>query len=91
MTLVDAVNKAKEEHQLRLANGVNQGALDAAAESGFANGVFKNTAEETVDIVEEFLLGQGDAGQSERQSGKEEGRQKLSLSDKLQDRINQKP
>lgn len=91
MTLIDAVNKAKEEHQLRLANGINQGALDAAAESGFTNGVFENTAEEMVDIVEEFLLGQADAGQSERQSGKEEGRQKLSLSDKLQGRINQKP
>lgn len=91
MSLVDAVNRAKEEHQLRLANGVNQYALDAVAESGFANGAFESTAEEMVDIAEEFLLGQADAGQSGGDSGKEGGQQKPSLTDKLQDRIDQKP
>jgi hypothetical protein len=84
------VNKAKEEHQLRLANGVDQDALDAAAESGFANGAFENTAEEMVDIADEFLLGQADAGQSERELGKEGGQQKPKLTAQLQEKIDQK-
>ena len=91
MSLIDAVNKAKEEHQLRLANGVNQDALDAAAESGFANGALENTAEEMVDIADEFLLGQADTSQSDEKSDKEECQHKPSLADKLQHRINQNP
>ncbi len=91
MSLVDAINKAKEEHQLRIANGFAQDALDAAAESGFANGAFENTAEEMVDIADEFLLGQADAGHSEGGSGKEGSQQKPSLTAKLQERIDQKP
>ena len=90
MTLVDAINKAKEEHQLRIANGFDQNALDLAAESGFANGAFENTAEEMVDIVDEFLLGQADAGQSEEETDKDERQQKVSLTEKLQGRIDQK-
>jgi len=90
LSLVDAVNKAKEEHQLRLTNGVDQNALDAAAESGFANGAFESTAEEMVDIAEEFLLGQADAGQSAGKSDKEGAQQKANLTDKLQERIDQK-
>lgn len=89
MSLVDAVNKAKDEHQLRLTNGFDQDALDAAAESGFANGAFENTAEEMIDIAEEFLPGQADAGQSEGETGKEGARQKPSLTDKLQGKIDQ--
>lgn len=91
MSLVEAVNKAKEEHQIRLANGVDQNALDAAAESGFANGAFENTAEEMVDIADEFLLGLANAGQSEGESSQEGSQQKLSLTAKLQERIDQKP
>lgn len=91
MTLIDAVTKAKEEYQLRLANGVNQDALDAAAESGFANGAFDNTAEEMVDIAEEFLSEAPDLGQAEVKAGKEISKQKPSLSDKLQDRIDRNP
>lgn len=89
MSLVDAVNKAKEEHQLRLTNGFDQDALDAAAESGLANGAFENTAEEMIDIAEEFLPGQADAGQSEGVTGKEGARHKPSLADKLQGKIDQ--
>lgn len=55
MSLVDAVNRAKEEHQLRNTMGFDQQALDAAAGSGFANGAFENTTEEMVDIGEEFF------------------------------------
>jgi hypothetical protein len=91
MSLVEAVNKAKEEHQLRIAHGVDQGALDAAAESGFANGAFESTAEEMADIAEEFLPEQSGAGQAEGDARKEESKQKLSLSDKLQDRIDRNP
>lgn len=91
MSLVDAVHKAKEEHQLHLANGVDQNALDAAAKSGFANGAFESTAEEMVDVAEEFFLGQADASQSAEKPDKEGDQQKVSLTDKLQERLDQKP
>lgn len=96
MTLIEAVNTAREEHQLRLANGVDQDALEAAAEGGFANGAFESTSEEMVEIANELLLGQANAGHAEGEMGKgemgkEERQQKVSLTDKLQDRIDQKP
>lgn len=91
MSLIEAVSTAREEHQLRLANGINQDALDAAAEGGFANGAFESTSEEMVDIANELLLGQATAGHSEGEMREEERQQKVSLTDKLQDRINQKP
>lgn len=89
LSLVDALNKAKEEHQLRVANGFDQDALDAAAESGFANGSFESTAEEMGEIAEEFLLRQAEATMSEDETGKEGSSQKPSLTDKLQGRIDQ--
>lgn len=89
MSMIEAIHKTREDHQLRLAHGVDQNALDAAAASGFANGAFENTAEEMGDIAEEFLLGQADAGQSEEETGKEGGQQKPSLTARLQEKIDQ--
>jgi len=91
MSLFNAINKAKEEHQLRLANGFDQDALDAAAESGFANGSFDNSAEEMIDIAEEFLQGQAVASQPEGGACKEASKRKPSLTDKLQSKIDQQP
>lgn len=89
MSLVDAVNKAKEEHQLRVANGFDQNALDAAAEAGFSNGSFENSAEEMIDIADEFLLGQADAIQSETSAVQGASKRNRCLTDKLQDKIDQ--
>jgi hypothetical protein len=85
LSLVDAIARAKEEHQRRLDGGFDQEALDAAALEGFANGGFENTSEEMVDIAEEFLLGQD----GNNDSGKKGGNTKPSLTDKLQGRIDQ--
>jgi len=89
MSLVDAVNKAREEHQLRLANGVDQVALDSAAQGSFANGAFENTADEMEDIAEEFLLGQAEVSHSEGNAGHEASRRKPNLTDKLQSKMDQ--
>jgi hypothetical protein len=92
ISLADAISRAREEHQRQIECGVDQAALDAAAMNGFANGAFENTAEEMVDIAEEFLLGQANpssADQGEMGGLKESGKPKPSLTDKLQRRIDQ--
>jgi len=92
ISLVDAISQARKEHQRQIESGVDQAALDAAAMNGFSNGAFENTAEEMVDIAEEFLLGQAkpsSADQGEMGSHKESGKAKPSLTDKLQRRIDQ--
>lgn len=84
LSLVDAITKAKEEHQLRLTAGFDQAALDAAAITGFGNGAFENTAEEMVDIAEEFAMG-AETG-AEGAAG-EEGSTPSSLAGKLQSKL----
>lgn len=88
MQLVEAITKAKEEHQARTASGFDQAALDASAAIGFANGAFENTAEEMLDIAEEFLLGQADS-HAEGGARRDRTKDKPSLTDKLQQKINQ--
>ncbi|WP_034293864.1 hypothetical protein [Herbaspirillum sp. RV1423] len=85
LSLVDAITRAREEQQLRLDGGFDQEALDTAAAHGFANGAFENTAEEMVDIAEEFLLGQHGSAET----GTKGETTKPSLADKLQNRIEQ--
>lgn len=88
MQLVDAIAKAKEEHLARSANGFDQTALDASAAVGFANGAFENTAEEMVDIAEEFQLGQQSLS-SEKKTLLDDGGNEVCLADKLLLKINQ--
>lgn len=85
LSLVDAIGRANEEQQMRLAGGFNQEALDAAAAGGFANGAFENTTEEMGDIAEEFLLGQ----QQDAQTEIKENNRPHTLNDKLQSKIDQ--
>lgn len=83
--LTDALAKARELHQQRLATGFNQEALDEAARSGFANGTFENTIEEMSSIAEEFgMLNEADLG-----AGNIEGDTSTpsSLSKKLQSKV----
>lgn len=86
VNLVGAISKAREEHDLRQASGFDQTALDASAASGFANGAFENNSEEMVDIAEEFLLGRADL---EAGYHPDDSEKKLTLTDKLQRKINQ--
>lgn len=53
-TLVDALGTARFDWEVRRAAGLDQGALDEAARSGFALGEFEESEEEGVAVLEEF-------------------------------------
>ena len=55
MTLEEAIIEATTVAERRLANGVQQEALEAAARLGFANGAFEESSEEMPEILEEFF------------------------------------
>ncbi|MDP2227643.1 MAG: hydrolase or metal-binding protein [Moraxellaceae bacterium] len=54
MSLDDAVIQAVETDQKRRESGLDQEALDQAARSGFANGLFEDSVEERADVLAEF-------------------------------------
>ncbi|MDH5858553.1 hypothetical protein [Lampropedia aestuarii] len=54
MSLTEAITQAKQHAQARLEAGVDQRALDEAARIGLANGMFEDTTEEGLGVVEEF-------------------------------------
>lgn len=54
LTLEEAVQHAKEEAKRRLEAGINQAALDEAAECGFNASPFEYDEDEIPQIVEEF-------------------------------------
>lgn len=54
MSLDDAVIQAVESDQKRKESGLDQEALDRAAKSGFANGLFEDSVEERADVMAEF-------------------------------------
>lgn len=54
MSLDDAVIQAVESDQKRRDSGLDQEALDRAARSGFANGLFEDSVEERADVMAEF-------------------------------------
>jgi len=53
-TLEEAITDAKANDERRKAIGYDQAGLDNAADSGFANGAFEESEDETTEIVEEF-------------------------------------
>lgn len=61
-TLNEAIATARELAKTRAAVGFDQAALDDAARQGLANGAFEESADEGLDIVDEFHPeeGQGD-------------------------------
>ena len=59
MTLEEAVIEASTLTERRLANGIQQDALEAAARQGFANGAFEESCEEMPEILEEFFNDSG--------------------------------
>ena len=83
-TLVDALGTARFDWEVRRAAGLDQGALDEAARSGFALGEFEESEEEGAAVVEEFYAVEEelqDAGSSGHASG---------ITPKLADRLREK-
>lgn len=54
MSLGDAVLQAVGADEKRKSSGLDQEALDRAAKTGFANGLFEDSVEERADVIEEF-------------------------------------
>ncbi len=65
---------------------VDQKALDRAAKAGFANGAFEDSAEESIDVVEEFY-----PDTPEHPPGRQEPNAPVTLADKLQAKSQQQP
>lgn len=83
-TLAEAIATARTAWEARKAAGVDQGALDEAARSGFALGEFEESEEDGAAVVEEFYPTDGetqDAGGYGRDAGV-----KPELVDKLRQR-----
>ena len=55
LSLEDALLEAKQLDEARQASGFDQSALDHAAQQGFNNGAFEDSAEDTGAVVEEFF------------------------------------
>lgn len=98
LSLKEAVALAGEDAQQKLEAGMDQQALDAAARAGLANGMFEETPEETLTVVEEFYPESGfeelrvDAIQDEAHlpAGSNTRRPtatKINLAQKLQDKM----
>lgn len=88
-TLVDALGTARFDWEVRRAAGLDQGALDEAARSGFALGEFEESEEEGVAVVEEFYAVEGEiqgASGSEDASGI-----KPKLADRLREKAGRSP
>lgn len=54
MTMEQALGEAKTLHEKRMVAGFNQLALENAAREGLANGLFEDSSEETLNLLEEF-------------------------------------
>lgn len=84
MSLAEGVRHAREAWESRHSSGVDQAALDQAAREGAALGLFEESAEEAIAIVEEFFpedegssgepaaghIGSGKSGIAEKLAGK---------------------
>lgn len=71
-TLAQAISAAKTAWEARKMAGVDQGALDEAARSGFALGEFEESEEDGAAVVEEFYPVEGD-GQDSGGYGRDAG------------------
>lgn len=60
VSMVDAIARARTEHEVRRAAGFDQAALDEVARQGLAHGAFEESEEEGAGVVEEFYPQGGD-------------------------------
>jgi len=85
-TLEETLAEAQRLDDWHQQTGFDQKALDRAAKAGFANGAFEDSAEESIDVVEEFYP---DA--PEHPPGRQEPNAPVTLADKLQAKSQQQP
>jgi len=78
-TLDETLAETQRLDEQRQAIGFDQKALDRAAKAGFANGAFEDSAEESIDVVEEFYPDAPD-----HPPGQAELNAPVTLADKLQ-------
>lgn len=64
-SLEAAVNEARQRREQQTQAGIDQSLLDIAARSGYAQGEFEESEEETVGVVEEFFSDDGQDGPQE--------------------------
>ncbi|WP_240464724.1 hydrolase or metal-binding protein [Modicisalibacter sp. 'Wilcox'] len=88
-TLEDTLSEAQRLDQEREATGFDQKALDRAAKAGFANGAFEDSAEESIDVVEEFYPDLTATEKTAHRDGQGSSGQPVTLADKLQARSQQ--
>lgn len=80
-SLADGVRQAKAEWETRRSSGVDQAALDQAAREGVALGAFEESAEEAIEIVQEFF--HDDEGSGNTNESRQTADAKPGLADKL--------
>lgn len=78
-TLEETLAEAQRLDEFHQSTGFDQKALDKAAKAGFANGAFEDSAEESIDVVEEFY-----PEALETPLGKQDANAPVTLADKLQ-------
>ena len=91
-SLEDTLAEAQRLDDWHQQTGFDQKALDRAAKAGFANGAFEDSAEESIDVVEEFYpdLPATTAAQTPEGQRGSHG-QPVTLADKLQAKSQQQP
>ena len=93
VSLEDAVTQAKSEAKQLAKAGVDIVAMEQAARIAMGNGAFEDGEEEIPAIVEEFypekgaVSVEGDEPESAESTGNSTGREAISLSDRLQERV----
>ncbi|UQO99545.1 phage capsid protein [Burkholderia multivorans] len=83
-TLEQALIEAKELDARRRAAGFDQAALDAAARTGFANGAFEDSPDETTAVAEEFYPGTNNLDTGDGRTDETTGTPPSTLRDKLE-------
>ena len=88
MSLNDGIFQARTDWDARKASGFDQAALDASARQGLGEGVFEESTEECVEIVDEFYHGAADEGEEgTRRAVRQSQRIDSKLSDRLADKL----
>lgn len=86
-TLEAAIIEARELDARRKSAGFDQAALDAAARTGFANGAFEDSIEESAAVAEEFYPAESGHGDSH---GEGHDGANVSVTPSLKDRLDQR-
>ncbi|MCV2370015.1 recombination directionality factor [Roseateles oligotrophus] len=95
MTMQEGIAQARTDWDARKASGFDQMALDATARQSLGDGMFEESAEDSVDIVEEFYPDAADQEVTRealksgvnRVAGRQVQRSTSSLADKLTDKL----